>query len=492
MGTVDESERAFRRFGVSAEDWFDMVVIGSGPAGEKAAAQAAYFGKRVAVVERSPSPGGAAVSNAGIPTKTLRETALYLTGFRRREVYGLRLTLDPEARLAQLRTRTAQVIETMTDTVRRNLKRHAIQFVRGRARLGSDRTVHVTGDAGQKRVLHGDIVLIATGSRPARLPGVPFDDPDVDDSETAFEIDRPFGSVVVVGGRAVGCEYASIFTALGIEVTLVDSGERLLPFLDTEVSQLLAQAFSDMGMRLVLGGGRAAVARDEKGVRVTLASGEEIRPDKVLFASGRAGNTEGLGLEEAGVQTDDRNRVVVDDRFRTSAEGIYAAGDVIGRPGLASVSMEQGRVAACYALGIPFKETVDPGPPFGVYSLPEAAMVGLTEETAAAQGIDYEVGRGWFANNSRATIAGATDGLVKLIFRRDDRKLLGVHVLGDLAAELVHQGQAVLNYDGTIDYFIHSTFNVPTQSEAYKYAAYDGLQRLARRSTGVRTEADAR
>jgi NAD(P) transhydrogenase len=236
-----------------------------------------------------------------------------------------------------------------------------------------------------------------------------------------------------------------------------------------------------MGMRLVLGGGRAAVARDEKGLIVTLAGGEEIRPDKVLFASGRAGNTEGLGLEEAGVQIDDRNRVVVDNRFRTTAEGIYAAGDVIGPPGLASVSMEQGRVAACYALGIPFKETVDPRPPFGVYSIPEAAMVGLTEESAAGEGIDYEVGRGWFTNNSRAIIAGATDGLVKLVFRRDDKKLLGVHVLGDLAAELVHQGQAALNYGGTIDYFIHSTFNVPTQSEAYKYAAYDGLQRLKAR-----------
>ena len=463
------------------EDWFDMVVIGSGPAGEKAAAQAAYFGKKVAMVERSPSPGGAAVSNAGIPTKTLRETALYITGFRRREAYGLRLTLDPEATVAQLRTRTAQVIETMTDAVRRNLELHSIEFVRGRARLGRDRTIHVAQGGGRERVLHADVVLIATGSRPARLPGVPFEDPDVDDSETAFEIDRTFSSLVVVGGGAVGCEYASIFTALGTDVTLIDSGGRLLPFLDAEISQLLVQAFSGMGMRLVLGGGRAVVTRDEKGLKVTLASGEEIRPDKVLFASGRAGNTEGLGLQEAEVQVDGRNRIVVDDTFRTTAESIYAAGDVIGPPGLASVSMEQGRVAACYALGIPFKQTVDPSPPFGVYSIPEAAMVGLTEESAAERGIDYEVGRGWFANNSRATIAGATDGLVKLVFRRDDRKLLGVHVLGDLAAELVHQGQAVLNYGGTIDYFIHSTFNVPAHSEAYKYAAYDALQRLQAR-----------
>ena len=461
-----------------AEDWFDMVVIGSGPAGEKAAAQAAYFGKRVAVVERSPAPGGAAVSNASIPSKTLRETAMYITGFRRRDVYGLRLTLDPEATLAQLRTRTAQVIETMTDAVRVNLERHAVEFVRGRARLGSDRTVHVGVDAGQERVLNGDVVLIATGSRPFRPTDTPFDDRDVHDSTTVLEIDRPFGSIVVVGGGAVACEYASVFTALGMEVTLIAAGSRLLPFLDGEISELLAQTFSGMGMRLVLGGGKAAVTRDGKGLRVTLASGEHIRPDKVLFAAGRAGNTEGLGLEEVGVQIDDRNRIVVDETFRTTAEWVYAAGDVIGPPALASVSMEQGRVAACYAFGLAFKESVDPIPPFGVYSVPETAMVGLTEEGAATQGIDYEVGRGWFAGNARATIAGATDGLVKLVFQQEDRKLLGVHVLGDLATELVHQGQAVLNYGGTIDYFIHSTFNVPTASEAYKYAAYDGLQRL--------------
>jgi NAD(P) transhydrogenase len=463
---------------VSPADRFDMVVIGSGPAGEKAAAQAAYFGKRVAVVEQSPEPGGAAVTSASIPSKTLRETAMYITGFRRRDVYGLRLTLDPEATLAQLRTRTARVIETMTDAVRVNLKRHAVEFVHGRARLGSDRTVHVRVDDGQERVLHGDVALIATGSRPFHPPDIPFDDRDVHDSTTVLDIDRPFSSIVVVGGGAVACEYASVFTALGIDVALVAAGGRLLPFLDGEISELLAQTFSGMGMRLVLGGGRAAVTRDGEGLRVTLASEEQIRPDKVLFAAGRAGNTEGLGLKEVGVRIDDRSRIVVDETFRTTADWVFAAGDVIGPPALASVSMEQGRVAACHAFGIPFKETVDSIPPFGVYSVPETAMVGLTEEAAAAKGIDYEVGRGWFAGNARATIAGATDGLVKLVFQRADRKLLGVHVLGDLAPELIHQGQAVLNYGGTIDYFIHSTFNVPTESEAYKYAAYDGLQRL--------------
>jgi NAD(P) transhydrogenase len=478
MGTAEASRH--QEVPVRADDRFDMVVIGSGPAGEKAAAQAAYFGRRVAVVERSPLPGGAMVLNAEIPSKTLRETALYITGFRRREVYGLGLTLDPDATVSQLRARTTQVIETMADAVRQNLERHAIEFVHGRARLDSDGTVRVTLETGRERALQGGVVLIATGSRPFQPPNVPFDDPDVHDSETVLEIDRPFTSLVVVGGGAVGCEYASIFAALGVKVTLVDSGERLLSFFDAEISQRLAQAFSEIGMRLVLGGGRATVARDGHALTCTLASGEEIRTDKVLFASGRVGNIEGLALEEAGVRVDERNRIVVDEEFRTTAESIYAAGDVIGPPALASVSMEQGRVAACYALGIPFKETVDPMPPFGVYCVPEAAMVGLTEEAAAEQGISHEVGRGWFASNTRATIAGATDGLVKLVFERESRKLLGVHVLGDQAAELVHLGQAVLNFDGSIDYFIHSTFNTPTESEVYKYAAYDGLQRLAR------------
>jgi NAD(P) transhydrogenase len=253
--------------------------------------------------------------------------------------------------------------------------------------------------------------------------------------------------------------------------------------MDAEISDLVAAKFRDIGIRVLLEAGRASVERDVVGIKVVLANNETIRPGKVLFAAGRAGNTEALNLDQAGVATDERGRVLVDACFRTTAEGIYAAGDVIGPPALASASMEQGRVAACHAFGIPFKQTVDPLPPFGVYSIPEVAMVGLTEEAAAANGLDYEVGRAWFANNTRATIAGATDGLVKLVFGRADRKLLGVHVLGGSAAELIHQGQAVLYFGGTIDYFIHTTFNVPTESEAYKYAAYDGLQRLARSST---------
>jgi NAD(P) transhydrogenase len=464
------------------DEHYDFVVIGSGPAGEKAAAQAAYFGKQVAIVERSPIPGGVAVSNAGIPTKTLRETALYITGFRRRDVYGVRLQLDPEATVERLRSRTGEVVRTMTESVRRNIERHGIKLIHGNARLQSQRSVVVRSGEGRDRVLDADVILIATGSRPFHPPGVPFDDPNVYDSETIMTVDHSLYQTVVVGGGAVGCEYASIFTALGVQVTVIDQADRLLPFLDFELSEQLAQSFRKTGMRVLLDAGRASVARDSEGLKVELPDGEILRPGEVLFAAGRVGNTEGLGLEEVGIELDARKRIVVDASFRTSVEGIYAAGDVIGPPALASVSMEQGRVAACSAFDIPFKETLDPLPPFGVYSIPEVAMVGLTEEAAAEANIDYEVGRGWFDQNARATIAGAPEGLVKLVFRRSTRELLGIHILGDMAAELIHQGQSALHLGATIDHFIHLTYNVPTESEAYKYAAYDGLQRLAIRS----------
>jgi NAD(P) transhydrogenase len=459
----------------------DMVVIGSGPAGEKAATQAAYFDKRVAIVERAAAVGGSAVTHAGIPTKTLRETALYITGFRKRDVYGLSLQIQPDIALERLMTRTAEVVAAITDRVLRNIRRHGIELVRGEARLGPDRRVLVREEQGGERVLEAGVVLIATGSRPFHPPGMPFDDPDVHDSEEVLGIDRIPRSMVVVGGGPVGCEYASIFTSLGVEVTLVDTAHQLLPFMDREVSDLLAESFAKMGMRVLLDSGPATADRVDGILRVGLENGDVLvlHPDKVLMAVGRAGNTEGLDLEAAGVQLDPRGRIVVDEKYRTTAPWVWAAGDVIGAPALASVSMEQGRVAACNAFGIPFKETVDPLAPYGVFSIPEVAMAGLTEEAAAAEGIDYEVGRGWFAENPRSIIAGSTEGLIKLIFRREDRKLIGVHILGDYASELVHQGQAVMHEGADIDRFIDATFNFPTRSEMYKYAAYDGLQRLS-------------
>ncbi|MGZ8754431.1 MAG: Si-specific NAD(P)(+) transhydrogenase [Acidimicrobiia bacterium] len=458
---------------------FDMVVIGSGPAGEKAAAQAAYFGKRVAIVERAARPGGAPVNTGGIPTKTLRETAQYLTGFRRREVYGVGIGLGVDVTVELLHARSAEVSQLMADAVLRNINRHRIELVYGEASLDSERAVVIKAPDGSLRSLSAHVVLIATGSRPFHAPGIPFDDPDVHDSESILDIETIPGRLVVIGGGPVGSEYASIFTALGSKVTLIDAGERLMPFLDAEISELVSTIFGREGMDVILSSSGTVVERAHDSLQVMLPDGRVLLPDKVLFAAGRSANTDGLGLLEAGVTLDGRGHIVVDEDYQTATPGVYAAGDVIGPPALASVSAEQGRVAACHAFGIPFKQTVDPSPPFGVYSIPEIGMVGMTEEAAATAGIDHEVGRAWFEDNPRSCIAGMADGLIKLVFRRDDRRLLGVHVVGEEAAELVHQGQAVIQAGETIDRFIHSTYNIPTRSEAYKYAAYDGLQRLS-------------
>jgi NAD(P) transhydrogenase len=461
-------------------DAFDLVVIGAGPAGEKGAAQAAYYNKKVALIEHAPKPGGIAVSSAGIPTKTLRETALYVSGFRNREVYGLSLDLDPHVTLERLMTRKAEVVTVMTKAVERNLVQHGIEVIQGKARLGRNRTVHVTRDTSEERTLRASVVLLATGSHPVLPPRIPFDDPDVYDPVRILQLDRLPSTLLVVGGGAVGCEYASIFTALGVKVTLVDPHPQLLRCLDVEIAHLQAEVFNSLGMRLSLGIPLTNVRRVAGRLQVHLANGQILSPEKVLFATGRAGNTAGLGLEEVGVALNTHGDIMVNDRFETTVPGVYAAGDVIGPPRLASVSMEQARVAICHAFGSTFKERVDPQVPHCVFSIPEVAMVGMTEEQAQTAGIEYEVGRGQFAANSKARISGLYDGLIKLVFRRADRTLLGVHILGETASELIHQGQLVLHEGGTIDRFIHMTFAAPSRSEAYKYAAYDGLGRLDR------------
>lgn len=458
-------------------DRFDLVTIGSGPAGEKGAAQAAYFGHQVAVVDRISRPGGAPVNTGGIPTKTLREAATYLTGFGRREIYGVGISLSPDVLVDRLRSRAAEVQDAMSSAVRANLGRHHIEFVVGEARF-RDRDVVVTLASGEERALQADVILIAAGSRPWHPDGIPFDDPDVYDSDSILEVDRIPASMVVIGAGPVGAEYASIFTALGVSVTIIDLADRLVPFLDVEVSEVLRRHMEEEGVRLVFGV-TGTVRRTDGRLEVTLGDGEVLHPDVVFFAAGRVGNTEALGLVDAGIECDDRGRIVVDDEYQTSVPGVYAAGDVIGPPALASVSTEQGRVAICHAFGIPFKETVDPLPPYGVYSIPEVGMVGLTEDAARQSGVDYVVGKSWFTDNARSAIAGTQHGFIKLILDRGSRRLLGAHIVGEDATELIHQPQAVIHNKGTIDYFIDSTYNVPTRSDAFKYAAYDALQRLS-------------
>jgi NAD(P) transhydrogenase len=465
------------------DEHYDLVVVGSGPAGEKAAAMAAYHGKRVAVVERSPRPGGTMVGGVAT-TKTMREAALYLTSFRRRDVYGVGLELDPHLASQGVRSRSDRVEALLTRSVEENLERHRIELIRGIARLAGGGAVQVDPPGGgTPRVLTSRVVLLAMGSRPFHPPGMPFEHPDVLDSDSARRLGRPVRSLVVIGGGAVACEYASIFAALGSEVTLVESRGRLLPFMDAQIAGLLSDGFVEMGMRVMLGAGHAHVTADADGPCVNVHDGPALRPDKVIVAAGRVGNTDGLGLDAAGVEVNDHGLVVVDEHYATTASGIYAAGDVTGPPALASVSMEQGRVAICHAFHIALRDSVDSAPPFGVYSIPEVAMVGLTEDAARAAGESFAVGRARLSHNARTAITGAPGGLVKLLFRCDDHRLLGAHILGDNATELIHQAQAVLHFNGTVDYFVNSTFNVPTESEAYKYAAYDGLSNLENRVT---------
>lgn len=461
-------------------DAFDLVVIGSGPAGEKGATQAAYYGHRVAVVERRADPGGAAIAVSGVPVKALRDAAVYLTGWSRRDVFGVGMTLPPDLVMERLRAHVKTVVTTMSGAVRANLERHGVEIVHGEASLGPGRTVVVRDAAGNRRQLTGRVILLATGSRPFHPADLPFDDPGVHDSETILSVEKLPKRMVVVGGGPVGTEYASIFSALGTQVTVIDRGTRLLPMLDAEISGALADSLGRTGARLMFEAAVESVRRGPEGL-VVHVDGEALPADVVLQAVGREGNVAGLGLAEAGVEVDGRGKVRVDERFQTTAEGIYAAGDITGPPGLASVSMEQARVAMCRAFDIPYKDALDPFVPTGIYTLPEVSMVGLTEEAARSAGEDVGTGRTLFSGNARATISGSTEGMLKLVFRRGDRRLLGAHILGEDATELIHVAQAVLHRDGVLDDFIDTTFNFPTRADAYKYAAYDGLPPRASR-----------
>jgi NAD(P) transhydrogenase len=465
---------------------FDLVVIGTGPAGEKGAVQAAYFGKKVAIVEKAPAVGGACVHTGTLPSKTLRETALYVTGFLRRELYGMTLEIDREASLRRLMGRLKAVTDDQVKQIGHNLERHGVKVLRGAARFVSPRELVVEEGGAVRARLEGDHVLIATGSSPHRPAGVPFADTDVEDSDTILDLDRIPGSLAVIGGGVIGCEYACLFAALGTRITIVEGRGSLLGGLDREMTAALQGSLERGGHQVLLGDAVDAVARVPGGpLRIRLKSGKTLDVDKILYSAGRAGNTAGLDLETAGVKADDRGRITVNAHFQTSQPHIYAAGDVVGAPALASVSMEQGRVGVCHAFGFAYKTQVSPLTPYGIYTIPEISMVGATEDDLMKQRVDYEVGRARYEGNARGQIIGDRDGLLKLLFDAGSKKLLGVHVIGDRATELVHIGQMVMEYGGSIDKFIDCVFNFPTLSEVYKYAAYDGLGRLQRRAGAI-------
>jgi NAD(P) transhydrogenase len=472
---------------------YDLVVIGVGPAGEKGAAQAAYYGKRVACVEAAREPGGAAVHTGTLPSKTLRETALYLSGFRQRELYGLSVDLNPATAVPRLLSRKNAVVDLEVARIKWNLESHRVPILQGTARFVDPHTIELsptgalplrgTGEgagAGARRIT-SEVFLVATGSRPHHPPDIPFDDEDVDDSDTILQIDRLPKTMLVVGGGVIGCEYAAMFAAMGVAVTLVEGRPRLLPFLDGEIAERLRGAMQALGVTFLLGRTTTSVRRVEgRGIVTTLDGGLEIDAEKVLASSGRSGCTGGLGLEAVGVQVDKRGTIKVDEDFRTATPSVYAAGDVIGFPALASTSMEQARVAVCHAFGFAYKRQVSHLYPFGIYTIPEVGSVGFSEESAKAEGHDAIIGRAFYRDNARGKIIGDKDGVIKLVVDRTSKKVLGCHCIGERASELVHIGQSVMLLGGTIDAFIEMIFNYPTLSEMFKYAAYDALGAIAR------------
>jgi len=462
-------------------DRFDLIVIGSGPAGEKAAAQAAYFKKRVAVIERAPEPGGAGVHTGTLPSKTLRETALYLSGYQARALYGVAVELDRSAELEGLMARKNVIAASESARIRDNLRRHDVVYVQGEARIEDAHSVVVSGPGGERR-LEGEFILISTGSRPLHPKDIDFADDHIHDSDEILGISQLPDRLVVLGAGVIGCEYACMFAALGTRVVLVDTRDQLLTFLDDEIVARLLDSMRRLGIELRQGVRWSKVEARGGEVTVTLSDDTLLQSDQLLFAAGRVGNTEALGLDRVGVKLDPRGYIAVDDGFRTSIPSILAAGDVIGFPALASVSMEQGRVAVCHAFAFGYKRAVSRTMPYGIYTIPELSGVGETERSCRERGLDAVVGRAPYANNARGKIAGDTEGLTKLVVCARTRKLLGVHVVGENATELVHIGQAVLHLEGTVDLFIDMVFNFPTLAESYKYAAYDCLNALAQRT----------
>lgn len=456
---------------------YDLVVIGSGPAGEKAAAQAAYFGKTVLVIEKANEPGGAAVHTGTLPSKTLRETAIYVSGQRARHLYGVTVELDHDAKVPLLMARKDAIAQMESARIRANLERHGVDYLHGHGRFVDAHTVGV-GDG----KVEGEVFLIATGSKPRRPSDIDFGDPRVHDSDEILRIQHLPPSLVILGGGVIGCEYACMFAAMDTKVTLVDARDRILPFLDHELVDRLRAAMEHLGIELHLGSRWGDVRRDGDEVRVDLAAGGSVAGHDLLFAAGRFGCTDDLGLENVGIEPNSRRYLDVDDAYRTSVPHILAAGDVIGFPALASTSMEQGRVAVCRAFGFDYKKSVADLLPYGIYTIPEVSALGKTEDACREEGIPHVVGRALYCENARGAITGDTEGITKLVVHAETRKVLGVHVIGERASELVHIGQAVMQLGGRVDTFIDMVFNFPTLAESYKYAAYQCLAALDEKS----------
>ncbi len=459
---------------------YDLIVLGAGPVGFDGARVAGLFGKRVAVIEKSPLVGGAAANTGTLPSKTLRETALALSGLKSRKLHGVDLSLRREVTVADLMRHEREVAATTRSLMTGAFTDYGIDLFIGEASFTDPNTIRVRGADGERQFT-APRILVATGSAPFRPPEFPFDHPRIYDSDGVLELERLPKSLAVVGGGVIGSEYACTFAALGVEVHLIDGKDILLPFLDEEVSRGLAAAMQKLGITFHWKQRVTKCDAAQSGlIALTFASGETLASEAVLVTAGRTSNTDALNLGVAGIVPGKRGLLVVDSHFRTNVPHIYAAGDVIGFPALASTGREQARVAICHAFDKLYKTEVSALLPYGIYTIPEASTVGATERELKEKGVDYVVGRARYAHNPRGVIVGDKSGFLKLLFRRGDMKLLGVHVLGELASEVVHIGVIAMQCDATIELFMRTCFNFPTLGDLYKQATADALIQVVR------------
>ena len=458
---------------------YDVIVIGSGPAGQRAAIQAAKAGKRVALVEKREVVGGACINTGTIPSKTVREAAMHLSGFRYQNLYGVNYRVKEKITVADLAFRVQHVIKTEIDVTLAQLSRNGVEVLTGGASFVDPTHIRVTNSHGHTDY-EGQAIIVATGTRPACSPKIPINGRNIVNSDQVLQMPTVPKTLIVVGGGVIGVEYASMFAVLGVRVILVEKRPRLLEFADTEMVEALSYHLRDHRVTMRLGEEVASVEETPDGSVVAhLESKKRITGDALLYAVGRQGNVDDLNLEAAGITADSRGRISVNEHFQTTAPNVYAAGDVIGFPSLASASMEQGRIAAARALGL--AATSNPaGYPYGIYTIPEISFIGKTEEQLTEEDVPYEVGIAFYREIARGQIRGDTTGRLKLIFHRETREILGVHIIGEGAAELLHIGQAVFLLKGTMDYFVTTVFNYPTLAECYKAAAFNGLNKLSK------------
>ena len=458
---------------------YDLVIIGSGPAGQRAAIQGAKFGKRVAVIEKREFVGGACINTGTIPSKTMREAVMHLSGYQYQSIYGMNYRVKEKITMADLSFRIQHVIKTEIDVTRAQLSRNGIDLVSGTASFTDAHHVHVTGALNQSDY-ESEFIIIASGTRPAVSAEVPLNNRNIISSDSMLNLPEIPKTLIVVGGGVIGAEYASMFAALGVRVILIEKRPRLLEFADSEMVEALCYHLRDSRVTLRLGEEVSSVEEGPDGaVIANLASKKKVSGDALLYSVGRQGNVDDLNLAAAGLDADSRGRITVDHDYRTKTDNIFAVGDVIGFPSLASVSMEQGRLAVGNAFGA--KVHSDPSNyPFCIYTIPEISFVGKNEEQLTEDDVPYEVGVAYYREIARGQIRGDTTGRLKLIFNRETRELLGVHIIGEGASEILHIGQAVLSLKGTMDYFVNTVFNYPTLAECYKAAAFNGLNKLSR------------